>query len=132
MTIGDRPAGATSERLDGRLHNADHKPNGNCGNKGFTLNCVAFNCKAFKQSSEYIAELMLECDVMCLSETWLRPGELSALNSWAKTHPKLCNADYNVLAKSAMEDNPGYCSGRPFGGVATIVKSHAHFSPSEI
>ena len=45
-----------------------------------SLSLESLNCKpgkGFKQSCDYIIKRLInDCDVMCLSETWLRPGDL--------------------------------------------------------
>lgn len=104
---------------------------GSNGEDKYDLKCITFNCRSFKQSSEYIADLLSTCDILCLSETWLRPGELDGIHTWLKTHPKLCHADFRVFAKSSMEENSGYCAGRPYGGLATIVRKHALFTAND-
>ena len=88
-----------------------------------TIECIAYNCKAFKQNLEYIADLLCQCDVLCITETWLRPGELVYIKQALQSHSKLTGVDFEVFAKSSMENNPGSCTGRPFGGIATIVKT---------
>ena len=84
-----------------------------------------FNCKGFKQSKDYIYELVKDNDVVCLNETWLWPAELSIIEQ---------NSNFNVtvFSKSAMNDViPGYI-GRPFGGVSVICKDNALLNYREL
>jgi len=97
-----------------------------------TFKCVHFNCKGFKQSIDYIANLLHSNDIVCLTETWLRPGELSGIHLWLKLNPMLLGVDFDVYAKSAMEDINDLYTGRPYGGVAIICKKHNLFSAREI
>ena len=41
--------------------------------------CEQFNCHGFKQCADYILKCIANCDVMCLSETWLRQNELQLI-----------------------------------------------------
>ena len=83
--------------------------------------CITtFNCKGFKQSVHYVHKLIMECGILCLQETWLRPHEISFINSaLQELSPDL---KLYTHAKSAMSDIEANYSGRPFGGVAIICK----------
>ena len=62
----------------------------------------------------YCTDLLQQCDILCLSETWLRPCELSSIEKCLQGG---VNGNIDVFAKSGMVDiEPDY-SGRPFGGV---------------
>ena len=82
-----------------------------------------------------ISRLVLECDVVGLCETWLRPGELPVITSSLLNMPEIKSQQHNcirVFAKSGMNDaSPGY-RGRPYGGVALICKQHSTLSFSEL
>ena len=93
-------------------------------NLDVSITCTSFNCKGFKQATSYIKELLDQCDVLCLSETWLRPGEIPGIKVWLDSVNKHNEADYDVYAKSSMEEVSDSYSGRPFGGMAIIVKNH--------
>ena len=41
-----------------------------------TLTCEHYNCHGFKQAGDYVMERLVINDVVCLTETWLRPYEL--------------------------------------------------------
>ena len=96
------------------------------------MTCVTFNCKSFKRNAEYIVDLLMTCDFLCLCETWLRPGELCTIQTFLDSHPRLCNSAYGVLAKSSMEEDPGCHTGRPYGGLAIIYKKNCLFNVKEI
>ena len=96
------------------------------------LKCCSFNCHGFKQSVDYISDCLAKSDVLCLTETWLRPDELHVINDSLMMHPKLTGTKLYVFAKSAMHDLPADYSGRPFGGVAIIVKHNPLLTFTEI
>ena len=54
-----------------------------------TVVLETYNCKGFMQSSEYILSRLRNCDVMCLSETWLRPGDLCLIDTVIQQDPVL-------------------------------------------
>ena len=91
-----------------------------------SLTISAFNCKGFKQSVMYISQLLCQHDIIGLSETWLRPGELCNIKPSLQNIPSdgspLRNKDIRVFSKSAMEHIGGGYLGRPFGGVSLICK----------
>ena len=90
------------------------------------LRTVSFNAKGFKQSHIYISKLLEDCDIIGLTETWLRPGELPMINETFK-HKDLC-----IFSKSSMCDiDPSYM-GRPFGGMAMICAQQPGLSFTEI
>jgi hypothetical protein len=78
-----------------------------------------------------VALLLSNADVVMLTETWLRPGELCAIELLVKSHPLLCRDSYDVFATSAMEADAGNFVGRPYGGMATIVRRSQLFSAQE-
>ena len=88
----------------------------------------AFNCKGFKQCAHYITQRLLACDVLCLTETWLRPHELHLIEEVIKHDKALSNYSWSVFTKSSMVDTPSDYCGRPFGGVAVICRNHEDFN----
>ena len=99
-------------------------------NNTVPLTCRSFNCHGFMQSSEYVCDNLLSSDIMCLTETWLRPHELLVVNSSIKTNPR-CKFECDVFAKSGMQDAEAY-RGRPYGGLAVIAKKNCAFNVREI
>jgi exonuclease III len=86
------------------------------------IKCVTLNCHGFKQSADYVTELIENNDVVCLCETWLRPNELDIIGTLISKKFSSQNSRYKVFAKSSMETvDPSY-RGRPFGGVAIICQ----------
>ena len=49
-----------------------------------SISVESLNCKGFRQSSDYIFERLASCDIMCLSENWLRPQEQSLIETSLK------------------------------------------------
>ena len=99
------------------------------------LSIACFNCKGFKASTFYIRELLNERDIICLSETWLRPGELSFIVPSLTNIPSansLGKDDIIVFSKSGMEHVEAGHRGRPFGGVSIICKNNPELLYSEI
>jgi exonuclease III len=112
-------------------HNAEasfnNSDNSDCNNAiGFKI--CTFNCKGFKQSTEYISQLIDHNNIVCLNETWLWPAELVIIRqNMERTHRKI-----TVFAKSFMNDiSPGYV-GRAYGGVAVICKEQPLISYKEL
>ena len=118
-TITSPPSPHTTDSSPPSPHTTDSNEPRSCGS--FKLSCVSFNCKAFKSGSDYLAKLLSENDILCLTETWLRPGELVGIKPWLQNHPLLCNSEYKIFAKSAMDDTANY-NGRPYGGVCIIAR----------
>ena len=99
------------------------------------LSIACFNCKGFKASTFYIRELLDDRDILCLSETWLRPGELSFIVPSLTNIPSansLGKEDIIVFSKSGMEHVDAGHRGRPFGGVSIICKNNPELLYSEI
>ena len=88
-----------------------------------SISCEAFNCKGFKQSSDYILERFVSSDFLCLSETWLKPSELVLIED--SLGEKFGKDSFTVFSKSAMEDIDPEYRGRPFGGVAMLCKNRS-------
>ena len=96
------------------------------------ITCISFNCHGFKQSCDYIIEKLKSCDILCLNETWLRPGESEIIRSALNAHPDITSQSYSVFNKSGMNDVDASYTGRPFGGLAIVVKHHPKFTVREI
>jgi exonuclease III len=73
------------------------------------------------QSHQYILQLLTNCDVLCLSETWLRPHELHVVDELVEKH-FTSNVHFNIFSKSSMCDVDVSYKGRPFGGMSIICK----------
>ena len=67
------------------------------------LSVETFNCHGLKQSSQYIAERLQENDILCLTETWLRPDEDIILESSFNK-----SKSYDIFSKSGMVDTDIY------------------------
>ena len=94
------------------------------------LSLISLNCKGFKANCDYVRSLVAVNDIVCLSETWLRPNDLNSLSIMTSS---LANCDdFCVFSKSSMEDIDCIYSGRPFGGLAVITKVNPSVSFSEI
>ena len=105
--------GPKDTQTDGNSLNSIPRMSTDC----VSLTSINFNCKGASQSVDYILKLLSECDILCLSETWLRPEELHIFDSLVN-----CNNAYSVFSKSSMHDLEGDYSGRPFGGLSVICK----------
>ena len=82
-----------------------------------------FNCKGFKSQCDYIFyRLKDDVDVMCLSETWLRPNELTIVKKLLSISHELKDNKYSVFSKSGMCEADNNHNGRPYGGVTVICK----------
>ena len=76
-------------------------------NRWYCWQVYSSYAKGFKQSHVYISKLLSQCDTIGISETWLRPVELSSINMILMQSPDLCNVcnvmydEINVYAKSS-------------------------------
>ena len=78
----------------------------------YYLKLTNFNTKGFKQSYDYILDLLFNIDILCLSETWVRPHESNLIqNVIDDRFPGV----FTVYSKCGMTDaDSNYC-GRPSG-----------------
>lgn len=102
---------------------------GNGNSENVNIICESYNCKGFKQSAEYIVKRLKSVDILCLSETWLRPGELNLVNEVLE---HVDWATFTVFSKSGMNEVDSEYQGRPFGGVSIICKNKRKCSYFEI
>ena len=88
------------------------------------LTLESFNCYGFSRTADYILERLQNCDIMGLTETWLRPNELHSIESALQNHPNFKNEykNYEIFSKSGMTEIEADYSGWPFGGVSVIIK----------
>ena len=91
---------------------------------------TAFNCHGFKQSVFYVSDLYKCCDILCLSETWLRSQECSSLKNTLSGMFNCVN--FNVLSKSSMNNVDSDYKGRPYGGLAVIIKHNMNFKSRQL
>ena len=93
-----------------------------------------YNCFGFSQMADYILDRLSNCDIMGLTETWLRPNELDTIKSALKNNPRFKNEykSYEIFSKSGMTETESDYSGRPFGGVSVIIKANKYFTCKEI
>ena len=106
----------------------------NSENKKIQLVLECYNCHGFSGTADYVLDRLSNCDIMGLTETWLRPNEKHSIKSTLQNHPsfKSTHKAYTVFSKSGMEDiEPDY-TGRPFGGVSIIIKQNNYFTCKEI
>ena len=104
-------------------------------NTHITMTHVGYNAKGFKQSCMYVSELLSHADTVGITETWLRPGELSVIKPTLLGSPALNNVnadDLVIFAKSGMCNiDPSY-TGRPYGGVAVACRTKVNIVYAEI
>lgn len=96
------------------------------------ITIASFNCHGFTNSLDYVIELASQCTVLCLSETWIRPGDQNLIDSAISRCGELSSFTYTVLSKSGMEDADPEYRGRPFGGVSLICKHSDCFNYQNI
>jgi exonuclease III len=72
-----------------------------------------------------VLQLLNNCDILCLTETWLRPCELYLIDEILKR--SCLNDTFYVFTKSSMTDTDASYTGRPFGGLAIICKKSTSF-----
>ena len=92
------------------------------------LTCEQLNCHGYMQSSDYVNRRLQGCDILCLTETWLKPSELPAIQENVKHYSATLAKECLIFAKSGMENvDPSY-SGRPYGGLCVIVKKNHRYT----
>ena len=99
---------------------AMHVTDGNLAdNRTLQLSVISFNMHGFNQGSHSVRDLVLssEPDVFLLQEHWLTPANLF---KFAENFPT-----YQCFGSSAMAScvETGVLYGRPFGGVAILVRN---------
>ena len=94
----------------------------------------SFNCYGFSRTADYVLERLYNCDILGLTETWLRPNELHTIKSALQNHPNFKNdyTSYEIFSKSGMTEIEADYSGRPFGGVSVIIKNNKYVTCKEI
>lgn len=89
-------------------------------NNDVELGVVSFNMHGYHQGSPVIMDIISEDkpDILLLQEHWLTPANLYLFD---RDFP-----DYFVVGSSAMSRHvqEGMLSGRPFGGVAILIKNN--------
>ena len=82
---------------------------------------ITFNCHGLKSSKIDIVKLCEDSDIIFLQELWLSNDEICLLRN---IHP-----DFDGMGVSGMDDSSGINTGRPYGGVAILIrKSLLQFS----
>ena len=82
-----------------------------------SLRFVTYNMHGFNQGCQYLKHLCTCADIIFIQEHWLYPFNLNLLHD-------VC-PDFVCYSSSAMRDavDAGIVVGRPFGGVAILVRS---------
>ena len=75
---------------------------------------MSYNCYGLKSSSVDLYELCNKYDIVFLQETLLFKHELNLLS---KVHP-----DFEGMGISAIDDTCNILSGRPYGGLAVLIR----------
>jgi exonuclease III len=73
---------------------------------------TSFNCKNLKSSADEVKELLMNCDILLLQETWLFESESVLLGQ--------LNKDFYYKGISAMDTEAGIITGRPYGGLGLL------------
>ena len=85
---------------------ATHRTTGNTttvtGHRKVSTIMDTFNCRGFKESSDYILSRLANTDFMCLSETWIRPSEHGLIQKIVDAHIVSRSSQYTVFNKSGM------------------------------
>ena len=79
------------------------------------LRIITYNCYNIKNNIQDICDLCNSYDLIFLQEIWLFQHELPLLSN-------ICS-DFEGFGTTAMDISNGIMSGRPYGGVAVLVRS---------
>ena len=86
-----------------------------------TLKVISYNCKGLTVSKvPCIKELLLQCDVLLLEETWLFSNQFNVISK----HFQECES-VNICGMN--EDI--YCQGRPYGGCSIVYSNTLKVEP---
>ena len=80
-----------------------------------SLRVVSFNCQGLLSNAHLVRNLCEDYDVICLQETWLVKQDLSLLSN---IHP-----NFTGFGLSAVDLSDGPLVGRPYGGVAILIRN---------
>ena len=100
------------------LDTTNHGSNGydgKCVKNGTPSTIISFNCHCLKSAFGTILDMMDDTDIMFLSETWVKPCDLTNIKSVLK------GKNYWSLLKSSV-DPEQTLEGRLFGGTGFICK----------
>ena len=61
-------------------------------NMNIDIIAETFNCHGFAQSSEYVINRLKSCNILCLTETWIWPHEISLVSDTISNHPAIRNS----------------------------------------
>lgn len=80
------------------------------------INFASYNLHGFQQGKSQLLELCDSHDIIVTQEHWLSSCDLDRISN--------LHSDFTVVAKSAMAEKvqTGFLRGRPFGGLAVLVK----------
>ena len=78
------------------------------------LSIITYNCYNIKSSIQDICDLCNSYDLIFLQEIWLFQLELSLLSN--------ISSEFEGFGTTAMEWYNGIISGRPYGGVAVLIR----------
>ena len=78
------------------------------------LRITSLNCYGIKTSLYQVYELCEKSDIVFLQETLLFTHEFSILST--------LHQDFEGMGVSALDSTSGIVSGRPFGGVAILIR----------
>jgi len=81
------------------------------------LKLRSFNAKDFKQSSDYILDMLCNTDILCISETWIMSHEMNLIRNIVDNRfPGM----FTVCNKCGMSEFDSNYTIRLYGGVAVI------------
>ena len=78
------------------------------------LRIITYNCYNIKNSIQDICDLCNSYDLIFLQKIWLFQHDLPLLSN-------ICN-DFEGFGTTAMDISNGIMPGRPYGGVAVLVR----------
>ena len=78
---------------------------------------VTFNLRGLNQGLDYLQDLLICNDVVCIQEHWLSSHDDHKLTN--------INTEFNVIASYAIDEalGKGILRGRPYGGIAIFVRA---------
>jgi len=87
------------------------------------ISFLSWNCQGFKTNGPWLRSIIQDYDVIALQETWLHDFESRQLN---------VSREFFNISKSAMPKTRLNSAGRPYGGVAFLIKNTIKTSILEV
>ena len=77
-----------------------------------SVRIISYNCRGWKSASDFVLNLLHDCDICMIQEHWLLYEQLQCLN---------ISSEFSSIAVSGMSSTE-LIAGRPYGGCAILYR----------